>query len=58
MLTADEAAQFLRVSTKTLLALARQGKVPGQKVGRAWRFLRTDLLKYVGGSAGRLRAGT
>jgi excisionase family DNA binding protein len=49
VLTADEAADLLRVSTKTILGLAREGTLPGEKVGRAWRFLRTDLLAYVGG---------
>ena len=49
VLTAEEAAGFLRVSTKTLLALARDGALPGEKVGRAWRFLRADLLDYLHG---------
>ncbi|MEX2551536.1 MAG: helix-turn-helix domain-containing protein [Actinomycetota bacterium] len=49
VLTADEAAELLRVSTKTVLGLARQGALPGEKVGRAWRFVRSDLLDYVGG---------
>jgi excisionase family DNA binding protein len=49
VLTAEEAADLLRVSTKTILALARDGSLPGEKVGRAWRFLRADLLEYVRG---------
>ncbi len=49
VLTADEAAEFLRVSTKTILSLARDGSLPGEKVGRAWRFVRADLLDYVRG---------
>ncbi len=49
VLTADEAADLLRVSTKTVLALAREGTLPGEKVGRAWRFVRADLLDYVRG---------
>jgi excisionase family DNA binding protein len=49
VLTADEAADLLRVSTKTVLTLARQGALPGLKVGRAWRFVRADLLDYVSG---------
>jgi excisionase family DNA binding protein len=49
VLTADEAAALLRVSTKTVLALARDGTLPGEKVGRAWRFVRDDLLDYVRG---------
>jgi len=47
VLTAEEAADLLRVSTKTVLTLARDGLLPGTKVGRAWRFLRTDLVAYV-----------
>jgi excisionase family DNA binding protein len=53
VMTADEAAELLRVSTKTILALARDGSLPGEKVGRAWRFLRADLLNYVRGQSGR-----
>lgn len=44
VLTAEEAAALLRVSTKTLLREARDGHVPGQKVGRSWRFSRVELL--------------
>lgn len=49
VLTAEEAAALLRVSPKTLLGLARDGELPGTKVGRAWRFLRADLINYVHG---------
>jgi len=51
VLTADEAADLLRVSTKTVLTLARDGALRGTKVGRAWRFLRVDLMDYVRGGA-------
>ncbi len=51
VLTTEEAAELLRVSTKTVLTLAREGSLPGEKVGRAWRFLRTDLLDYVRGAS-------
>lgn len=55
VLTTEEAATLLRVSTKTILTLARDGALPGEKVGRAWRFLRADLLDYLHGD--RRRAG-
>lgn len=55
VLTAEEAARLLRVSTKTVLTLARHGVLPGVKVGRAWRFVRADLLDYLRGS-GRHKA--
>lgn len=49
VLTTEEAAELLRVSTKTVLSLARDGTLPGEKVGRAWRFLRVDLLNHLRG---------
>jgi len=53
VLTAEEAASLLRVSTKTVLTLARDGVLPGEKVGRAWRFVRADLLDYLRGTTRR-----
>ncbi|WP_084310954.1 helix-turn-helix domain-containing protein [Phycicoccus elongatus] len=50
VLTTDEAAALLRVSTKTVLSLANSGALPGEKVGRAWRFLRSDVLSFVRGA--------
>jgi excisionase family DNA binding protein len=47
VLTADEAAKYLRVSLKTLYRLVAAGKVPGQKVGRSWRFRKADLVAFL-----------
>ena len=44
VLTPDEAAQLLKVSKKTLLRHARAGQIPGVKLGRVWRFRRSELL--------------
>lgn len=49
ILTAEEAADFLQVSTRTVLQLARDAQLRGHKVGRAWRFCREDLIAYVRG---------
>lgn len=49
VLTAEEAAALLKVSPKTVLRLARDGELPAQKVGRAWRFCRTELLGHLAG---------
>ena len=37
-LTADEAAQILRVSTKTIYNLIKEGLLPAVKVGRGYRI--------------------
>lgn len=51
IVTAEETVRLLRVSTKTILTLARDGVLPGEKVGRAWRFVRADLLDHLRGGA-------
>lgn len=53
ILTADEAAVFLKVSVKTLLRLARSGDLPASKIGRSWRFVRGDLVRFCGGEPRR-----
>ena len=45
--TAQEAAWYLRFSEATILRLARQGVIPGAKVGRIWRFSRETILGLV-----------
>ncbi len=47
VLLVGEAALLLRVSTKTLMKLARSGEIPGRKVGRAWRFSRTEVMAWL-----------
>ena len=47
ILTSEVAVGLLRVSSKTVLALARDVAHAGAKVDRAWRFLRADLLDSV-----------
>jgi excisionase family DNA binding protein len=43
LMTADEAAQLLRVPRSTLYELARSRGLPHIRVGRALRFTRADL---------------
>lgn len=52
VLTTTEAAELLQISTKTLLRLAREGALPGNKLGRSWRFARRDLLGRLSGVSG------
>lgn len=47
VLTPDEAAGLLKLSTKTVLRHARRGELPGAKVGRVWRFRRSELLAFL-----------
>lgn len=51
VLTFSEACTFLRLSKPTLLKLVHSGAIRGRRVGRDWRFLRSELTAYVRGSA-------
>ena len=46
-LSAHEAAEFLKIHRITLLRRARIGEIPGAKIGRAWVFLKVDLMAYL-----------
>ena len=52
VLTLQEAARYVRVSEKTLREMAKAGRVPSQRVGREWRFLRQALEEWLMGYAG------
>jgi excisionase family DNA binding protein len=47
LLNADEAAQLLHVPRSTLYELVRSRHLPHVRVGRALRFTRRDLGKWV-----------
>lgn len=38
VMSIDDLAQYLKISRSTLYILAREGRLPGQKVGKRWRF--------------------
>jgi excisionase family DNA binding protein len=47
VLNVKEAAEFLRVERHVVYSLASQGKLPGKKVGKQWRFLKSRLMTYL-----------
>ncbi len=47
LLTLDEAVKCLGTSKPTLYRLLGQGEIKGLKVGRQWRFRKTDLVAYM-----------
>lgn len=48
VMTIDDLAKYLKLSTSTLYKLCAEGKVPGQKVGRHWRFHRSVIDQWLG----------
>ena len=53
ILTVGEAADLLKIPRSSVYKLSQQGKIPGQKVGRHWRFHRATLLKWISGELNR-----
>lgn len=53
ILTIPEVARLLRVDPATVYRLASNGALPAGKVGRGWRFLRSDVIDWLqrGGTA-------
>jgi excisionase family DNA binding protein len=45
-MTAEEAAAYLRLAPVTLYRLAGKGEIPGVKIGRLWRFKRSELERW------------
>lgn len=42
-----EAGLLLRVYPETVSQMARDGVLPGVKIGQSWRFRRDDLVAYL-----------
>ena len=55
ILTIEELAKYLKISKSTLYKLAQEGRVPGQKVGKHWRFLRDVIDKGLASRLDRIR---
>ncbi len=47
VLTLEEAASFLKVSQSTLYKLLESDRIPARKLGRRWRFSRTELEQWL-----------
>ncbi len=48
VMTAEEAADYLRISLRTFKALRAAGEgPPGARIGRQWRFRRTALDQWL-----------
>lgn len=47
VLTIKQAAKLLQVDPNTIYRWARAGKFPASKIGKEWRVLRSDILKFI-----------
>ena len=58
ILTVDELAEYLKIPKSTLYKLAQEGKVPGQKVGRHWRFRKEAVDRWLDETKDRRGGGS
>jgi len=51
-MTISDLAEYLQVSKSSLYKLVQSGKVPGQKVGKHWRFHKDVIDEWLRGKKG------
>nr|WP_202972235.1 helix-turn-helix domain-containing protein [Legionella cincinnatiensis] len=49
ILVIKELAEYLKINEKTAYRFAAEGKIPGFKIGGAWRFRRDEIEKLTKG---------
>ncbi|HEY6420528.1 MAG TPA: helix-turn-helix domain-containing protein [Candidatus Binataceae bacterium] len=54
ILTIGELSEHLRVHPTTIYRLLREGRIPGFRVGSAWRFSRSAIEKWERGQDGAI----
>lgn len=47
ILTIREVAEYLKINEKTAYRFAAEGKIPGFKVGGAWRFRKGEIDRWI-----------
>ena len=48
LMDTEGASRYLKLNPKRVQALARDGRLPGRRVGRKWLFARQDLDRLLG----------
>lgn len=48
-LTTGDVLAYLRVTPRTIYRLIRSGELPAVRVGRQWRFRRSDIDRWIDG---------
>jgi len=55
-LTTEEVLEYLQVNLRTVYRLIKAGKIPAVRVGRQWRFRKTDVDRWLSSQATSLPA--
>ncbi|MBU4483805.1 helix-turn-helix domain-containing protein [bacterium] len=49
IMTTTEAMEYLRVTRKTLLKLVHKGEIPARKIGKDYRYVKSEIDTYLRG---------
>ena len=49
VLNTKEATEYLRITRQTIAKLVKEGKIKANKAGRNYRFLKSELDKFLRG---------
>lgn len=47
VMTVEQLSAYLQIAKSTLYKLAQEGRLPGQKVGRHWRFRKQAIDRWL-----------
>jgi len=47
LLTIDEVAEFLHMNPMTVYSWVKDGKIPAFKIGKVWRFRKTEIDEWL-----------
>jgi excisionase family DNA binding protein len=58
VMTVKEVSEYLKLAESTIYKLAQEGKIPGRKIGGAWRFSSKALEAWLLSSEDTVFAGS
>lgn len=47
IMTIEELSKYLKIPRSTLYKLVQAGKLPGQKIGKQWRFGKKSIDQWI-----------
>jgi len=47
IMTAEETCRYLKITQRTLYRYLRSRQIPAFKLGKEWRFVRSDLEQWI-----------
>lgn len=47
IMTIEELSSYLKIPKSTLYKLVQEGRLPGQKIGKQWRFGKSSIDRWI-----------